>query len=473
MEPQSQRKLGNKVYRVPRIMPWEIPIKLIPIPRTHSGVSLFELVRGFAFIILAGAAILMFPFCSVSGTFTNPIDAIFMSTSAVCVTGLTPVDVANHFNFFGQLVLLILCQLGGFGYMTSATVLLMTFGRKIGLKERLLIGESLGVEPMGGLVQLVRMMAFFTLIVEGLGAIILFICFLPGNTVLMALWKAVFHSISAFNNCGIDIMGNYQSIIGYQNNPVVILTHALLIITGGISFMVVRDMFRKKRLISLSLDTKMVLVMTGCLLAFGTIVIFFAEYNNMGTMGNMSLVDKVVNSFFQATTPRTAGFNSVDIGQLMTVTQLFMIFLMFVGGAAGSTTGGIKVNTFGILIFTIWSVLRRKQYVGAFGREFRDSDIYRAISVALLAITIIILMTALMSIFEPESLKNILFEVVSAMGTVGLSTGITPNLTSIGKILIILTMFIGRLGPLTFIISMVRRKQTALFRYPEESVRIG
>jgi trk system potassium uptake protein len=473
MEPRLNPKLGDKVYRVPRVMPWEIPIKLIPIPRPRSGVSLLELVRGFAFIILAGAALLMFPFCSSTGMFTSPIDALFQATSAVCVTGLTTVDIANHFNFFGQLILLILMQLGGFGYMTSATVLLMTFGRKIGLKERLLIGESLGVEPMGGLVQLVKMMALFTIIVEGIGAFILFFNFLPDNSILSALWKAVFHSISAFNNCGIDLMGNYKSITGFQSNPVVILTHGLLIIIGGISFLVVRDIFRKKRFIRLSADTKLVLVTTGLLLLAGTIIIFIAEYTNKDTLGGMSIVDKVVNAFFHAVTPRTAGFNSLDIDKMLTFTQLFTIILMFVGGAAGSTAGGIKVNTFGLLMATIWSVIRRKQYASAFGREFRTIDIYRAVAVTLLALTVIMLMTAFLSITETFPFKNLLFEVVSAIGTVGLSTGITPALTIAGKVIIILTMFIGRLGPLTFVISIVRRQETTLYRYPEEAVRIG
>lgn len=431
------------------------------------------LVYGFAGIIALGALLLWLPVSSKSGEFTSFLNALFTSTSAVCVTGLAVVDTGTYWSSFGQGVILVLIQIGGLGFMTGATLLLLAFGRRIGLKQKLLIGDSLGVEKLGGLMPLVIGIAVFTLVVESFGAVIFYARFSSQSPPSTAAWQSIFHAVSAFNNCGLDIFGNFRSLTDYQGDPLVLLTTAALIILGGISFIVVIDVFGARRFNRLSLDGKIVLTTTIALLALGTIVILVTEFNNEATLGPMSWPQKVLDAFFQSVTPRTAGFNVIAIGSMAVYSLFFTIMLMFVGGASGSTAGGVKVNTFGMLLATVWSTIRGKEHPGAFGREFRPQQIHRALTVSMLSLGLVGIVTLVLTITEKTDFIKVLFETVSAFGTVGLSTGITPSLSLAGKVIITITMFAGRLGPLTLALSLVQSQQPSAYRYPQGDVRIG
>jgi len=480
MQPRKQfeqfQKLGDRIFRVPRVEPWRIPLALVRVPKFKS-ISVAVVIWGFAVVIAIGAVLLMLPISSSTHTWTNFPDALFMSTSATCVTGLGVVQCGVDFSYFGQAVLLVLMQIGGFGFMASATLLLLAFGRSVSLREKLVVAESMGVERLGGLLSLLLGIAFFSIICEGIGAVLLYIRFSqvyssPG----LAMWQSIFHAVSAFNNCGLDILGNRDSFVQYQNDPLVVLPIAGLIILGGISFLVVWNVFRKRSFGKLSLDSKMVILVTGVLLILGTVVLLAMEYNNEATLGPMSLPQKVLSAFFQAVTPRTAGFMVISVRSMTAYSLFFTVMLMFIGGASGSTAGGIKVNTFSVLLATVWSSLRGREHAEAFGREMRPQLVHRALAVALLSLGLVGVVTLLLTITEANQgfdFIQILFETVSAFGTVGLSTGITPNLTLAGEFIIIATMFAGRLGPLTLALSLVKGQRTTEYRYPQDQVRIG
>jgi len=474
--PVWKRKPGDRMFRVARVRPWRIPLPIIPRPK-QPGFSPLILIYGFAGVIILGTILLMLPVASKSGQFTFPdtfITALFTATSSVCVTGLAVVDTGPYWSGFGQGVILVLIQIGGLGFMTSATLLLLLLGRRLGLRERWLIGQSFGTERLGGMVKLVRRILLFTIIVEAIGALIFYIRFSVENPTGTAAWKAVFHAVSAFNNCGLDLFGNFRSLLGYQTDTTVILTTAALIILGGISFMVVADVINVRRFGRLLLDSKIVLVTTLGLLVLGTVVILLTEYGNADTLGPMSVPYKLLNAFFHSVTPRTAGFSSINIGGMAAYSQFFTILLMFVGGAAGSTAGGIKVNTFGMLVATIWSTIRGKEHAGAFGREFANQQIHRALALVMLALTLIFIVVFVLTITDKGfGFLKLLFETVSAFGTVGLSTGITPDLSVAGRLIITAVMFIGRLGPLILVLSLTQRQQPSAYRYPQDEVRIG
>ena len=471
--PVWKRKPGDRIFRVARVSPWRIPLPVIPRPK-HPGLSPLILVYGFAGVIILGTILLMLPVASKTGQFTSPVNTLFTAASAVCVTGLAVVDTGDYWSSFGQGVILVLIQIGGLGFMTSATLLLLVLGRRLGLRERWLIGQSLGTERLGGMVKLVRRILVFTLICEAIGAAIFYIRFSLENPTGTAAWKAVFQAVSAFNNCGLDLFGNFRSLLGYQTDTTVILTTAGLIILGGISFVVVADMGRMRRFGRLSVDSKIVLVTTLGLLVLGTVVFLLSEYGNSATLGPLSFPYKLLNAFFHSVTPRTAGFSSINIGSMAAYSQFFTILLMFVGGAAGSTAGGIKVNTFGMLVATIWSTIRGKEHAGAFGREFANQQIHRALALVMLSLTLIFIVVFVLTITDKGfGFLKLLFETVSAFGTVGLSTGITPDLSVAGRLIITAMMFIGRLGPLILVLSLTQGQKPSEYRYPQDEVRIG
>ncbi|OGO02629.1 MAG: Trk family potassium uptake protein [Chloroflexi bacterium RBG_13_54_8] len=454
-------------------MPWSISILEVLKPRARGTLSPFILLYGFVAIIMVGAVLLVLPIAAKTGQSASFLTALFTATSATCVTGLVVVDTGTYWSSFGQAVILVLIQVGGLGFMTSATLLLMALGRRIGLRERLLIGESMGLERWGGVVGLAKRIALFTLLVESVGALLLYFRFSLENPMGTAVWKGIFHSVSAFNNAGLDILGNFRSLADYRGDTTVVLVIAALIILGGISFMVVSDVFRFRRWIRLSLDSKIVLMATAILLALGMIVILLTEFSNPDTLGALPWPQKALNAFFHSVTPRTAGFSTIDIGMLADYALFFIIILMFIGGASGSTAGGVKVNTFGLIAATIWSSLRGRQYAGAFGREFRTEQVYRALALVMLSLGLVAVVVLVLTRTEKFSFINLLFETVSAFGTVGLSTGITPHLSTAGQLIIIATMLAGRLGPLTLALSLVQRQRPAAYRYPEDQIRIG
>jgi trk system potassium uptake protein TrkH len=461
--------------RLPLIaQPWRVLLPIVPKPRTPMSSSLL-MIYGFAAIIGIGAILLFLPIASKTGQFTSPINAIFTSVSAVCVTGLTVVDTADHWSFFGQVVILALIQLGGFGFMTSATLFLLAFGRRIGLREKILISESMGVTRLGGVVKVVGLMALFTLVIEAAGAALFFIHYSESSLTDSPIWLSAFQSISAFNNAGFDLSGGSQSLALFQRDPLMLLVTAVLIIIGGIGFLVVHDLVRANwRLARLTLDSKLVLATTLGLLVLGTCIILVTESHNSATLGALPFLDRVLNAFFLSVTARTAGFTTVNVGMVASYSLLFVTMLMFIGGASGSTAGGIKVNNFGMLTATIWSTVKGREHAGAFGREFSVPQVNRALTVVLLSLGFISLAVLFLTLTEAGTkFISLLFETVSAFSTVGLSTGITPGLSVAGRIIILVTMFVGRLGPLTVALALVQRQQMAKFRYPQETVRTG
>lgn len=449
----------------------------VPVPalarhrRTERPALVF--VYGFASFILVGAIILTLPIASADGQWTPFLDALFTATSAVCVTGLAVVDTGTYWSGLGQAVILLLIQLGGFGFMTSSTLLLLLLRREATLRERILLQEALGGGGLGSAFRLARKVIVFTLIAEVIGAAILTVAFLGEVEAPLALWWGVFHSISAFNNAGFDVTGGFRSLVPFNHQPAIVLSVAALLIAGGISYTVVEDLVKHRHFIRLTLDTKLVLVTTAALTGLGTLVLLFTERANPATLGGLDPGPRLLNAFFTAVTPRTAGFNTVDTGS-MTENGLFVVIgLMFIGGAAGSTAGGIKVQTFSLLLFAIISAVRGATDVEAFRKRVPVPYVLRAIAIVLLAAGLVFLIAFALSTSEDFPFVHILFETFSAFGTVGLSTGITPDLSPAGRIIIIATMFVGRLGPLTLVLALAARERRRTYRWSEEAVKIG
>ena len=468
--PTNLTRFSSKILYSTR-RPWRI---LLPIREPHLGLSSsLILFYGFVIIIFIGTILLLLPISSKSGEFTPVINAFFTATSAVCVTGLVVVDTGTYWSVFGQSVIFALIQIGGFGFMTSATLFLLILGRRMGLKEKLIISEAIGISKLGGLFTLIKRMAIYTIVIEIVGAIFFYFNFAGDYPLNESIWKALFHSISAFNNAGFDLFGNYASLAGFYNNPSFLIFTSVLIILGGISFLVVADIFKSRSFKNLSLDSKLVLTTTGLLLLLGTIVIFLTELKDIEKLGMLSVPNQFLNSFFQSVSARTAGFSTINMAFIEDYALFFTMLLMFIGGAAGSTAGGIKVNNFGILITTIWSAIMGKEHPGAFKREFIQQQIYRALAIVILSLGLVGLVVFILTITEDFKFIYLLFESVSAFGTVGLSTGITPSLSIAGKIIIAFTMFAGRLGPLTLALALTQREKPSNFNYPKESIRIG
>ncbi len=472
MQPVVPHRAGDRIFRVSRVTPWQIPVPRLREPKT-GGWSPLVLVYGFAGLIALGTALLVLPISSRVGQFTPPVNALFTATSATCVTGLAVVDTGTYWSGFGQGVILVLIQVGGFGFMTITTLFLMALGRRFRLREILLVGESLGLEEFGGLFGLVKRIALFTLVVEGTGAVVLCVRFWSGNPAGTAVWRGLFQAVSAFNNAGLDLFGNFRSLQDYQTDVVLLLVTAALIFLGGIGYAVVKNVFTARRSSRLSLNSKLVLSTTALLLALGTVAILLTEMANPATLGPLTLPYKLLDAFFQSVTPRTAGFSVIDLARMADYTLFFTIFLMFIGGASGSTAGGVKVNTMAMLFATLGSTLRGREHAGAFGREFITQQIYRALVVVMLSLGLVTVVTWVLTMTENAGFINLLFETVSAFGTVGLSTGITPGLTVAGRLIISATMFAGRVGPTVLAVVLVERRQPAAYRYPQESVSIG
>ncbi|MEB6549595.1 TrkH family potassium uptake protein [Heyndrickxia sporothermodurans] len=432
------------------------------------------LILGFVVIIFIGCLLLQLPIATQDGKGLSWINALFTATSATCVTGLVVVDTGTTFTVFGQMTVLALIQIGGLGFMTFATLFALLIGRKISLKERLLLQEALNVVSTQGVVRLVKTVLFFTLITEGLGAILLSIRFSFDMPLAKAIYFGVFHSISNFNNAGFDLMGGFRSLTGYVSDPVVTLVISSLIILGGIGFIVVHDFLEHKSFRRFSLHSKVVLCTTGALVLFGTMFIFLLEYSNPKTLQPLSSSGKILASLFQSVTARTAGANTVNIPDLTDSTIFLLIILMFIGASPGSTGGGIKTTTFVTLLGAAWAQMRGKEDVVFFRQRLVPTMIYKAITVALIGFTVVVIVTMLLSITETEkNFEVILFEATSAFGTVGLSMGLTPELSILGKIIISITMFIGRLGPLTIAIALTHKQTKELYRYPKGRFMIG
>ncbi|GBF34940.1 potassium uptake protein [Desulfocucumis palustris] len=431
------------------------------------------LVLGFALTILTGAVVLTLPGCSAGGEYTDFITALFTSTSAVCVTGLVVVDTGTYWSPVGQLVILLLIQIGGLGFMTMATFFNMLMGKKIGLRNRLILQESLNQNSLQGVVRLSKYVLIITFLLELFFAVILAVRLGADLGYPRALWFGIFHSISAFNNAGFDIFGNFSSITGYVNDTVVTMSVATLIILGGIGFGVIIDILNYRHRKMLFTHTKLVLWTSGILIAVGAVFIYFFEMDN--TLKGLTPWGKCLASFFQSVTPRTAGFNTIDISHLHSYTLFFIIILMFIGASPGSTGGGIKTSTFALLGLSVLSLTRGKSNTQLFKRTITQDQVIKALAVLLLAILLIVVVSiALMAVEREENFLLVLFETVSAFGTVGLSMGLTPELSPAGRLLIIMTMFLGRVGTITAVFALTQRtKRREKIKYPEDKVMVG
>lgn len=424
----------------------------------------------FLAVITAGAVLLCLPVSSASGTYTNFLDAYFTSNSATCVTGLVSLDTGVHFSLFGQFIIMLLIQVGGLGYMTFSTFLVLFFRKKMFITEKLTIQEALNVYSANDVMSVLRKIFGIVFIIEGIGALILFLRWLPEFGLFKAAWYAVFHSVSAFCNAGFALPANYANLTAYKTDLVINLVITTLIIFGGLGFLVIADIIQNRRF---SLHSKIVIGTTFALLAFGTALIFGIEFFNSHTIGNLNLGGKLLASYFQAVTPRTAGFNTLPIEHLYHSSLLVMMFLMFVGASPGGTGGGIKTTTFTLICSTIWATLKNQKNTTLFERKIPAETVRRAFVIFFLSIAVVIIAVFLLNGTENFSLMQLSFEVFSAFGTVGLSTGITPFLSDIGKIIIITVMFIGRVGALSLLLALSTREGKHHIEYPKEGISIG
>ena len=437
-----------------------------------KGVQILTL--GFILVILIGALILTLPICTTSGESTNFLDAIFTATSAVCVTGLIVVDTGTYWNMFGQTVIMILIEIGGLGFMSFTTLIAIIFGKKITLRERLILQDAMNTFNIHGLVKMVKYVLLFTVSVQFFGALLFSTQFVPEYGLKTGVFYSIFHSVSAFCNAGFDILGEFSSLTSYNSNAVVILVASALIIIGGLGFTVWNELYTTKSIKRISLHAKMVILVTAVLIIGGTILMFVFEHNNPNTMAEMSVVDKIMNSFFASVTPRTAGFNSIPTDGMTTAGKFLTIILMFIGGSPGSTAGGIKTTTIGIVFITVLCVIRGREDSEVFKKRFNKDLVYRAFTLIFIGFILVVSVTMLLSYTEKgASFISLLYETVSAFGTAGLTIGLTTKLSTIGKILIIFMMYLGRVGPLTVALSLTKKKVNPGIKYPEGKILIG
>lgn len=435
---------------------------------------------GFLAVILLGTVLLMMPFSTNTGTVNDPIVALFTSTSAVCVTGLSIVDVSAHFSFWGQLWIILLAQIGGLGYMTTTTFLILLTGRKFDLRQKIAIQQALDRPGMSGSRQIIRSIIATTLIFELTGVFLLMTTFVPEFGWMKGLWLAIFHSVSAWNNAGFGLFSD--SLVRYQTSPLVIFTISMLIICGGIGYQVLIETYmwlrdrilqRQEKLI-FSLDFKVATSTTLILLVLGTVAFFGVETRNPSTFGGYSIADKFLLAWFQSVTTRTAGFNSVDIGKMTTAGLFITIALMFVGASPGGTGGGIKTTTLRVLTSCTKSILQGKEEVLLYERKIPLQLILKAVGVLVGSIAAVLSVTILIALTDPKlPFIQILFETVSAFATVGLSTGITASISTAGKLILIVTMYMGRVGVLLLMSAILGDPKPTRIHYPEENLLVG
>jgi trk system potassium uptake protein len=435
---------------------------------------------GFIAVILTGTLLLMLPFSTTSGQWNDPIVALFTSTSAVCVTGHVVVDTATHFSRFGQLAIALLIQVGGLGYMTVTTFLLLLLGRRFGLKDKIAIQQALDRRALQGSSEILKSIIATTLVFELTGAFLLLLVFVPDLGWSRGLWFALFHSVSAWNNAGFGLFSD--NLVGYQGSFLVNAVITGLIIFGGIGYEVILEFYllvrerllRKKVRAARSLNFQVAVTTTLFLLLGGTFAIWAIEIRNPQTLGSLSLPNQLLGAWFQAVTARTAGFNTIDVSKMTTAGLFVTIALMVIGGSPGGTAGGIKTTTARVLASCTYAILQGKESVILYRRQVPNSLLLKAIAVTFGSFMTILCATIAIALADPKlDFIRILFEVVSAFATVGLSTGITAGLTSFSKLVLIATMYIGRIGILLLISALLGDPRLSAVRYPEESLLVG
>lgn len=435
------------------------------------------LALGFAAVILAGAILLTLPAAAVDGNPTPFIDSLFVSTSATCVTGLTTVDTGTHWSLFGQIVIILLIQIGGLGFMTFATFFVVMLGKRISLKERLVMQEAYNAFNIQGIVKLMLAILGITLTIEGIGGILLSTQFVRDYGWAKGIYFGFWHSISSFCNAGFDLLGGFRSITGYAENPVIVLTIGGLIVLGGLGFAVISEVLHVRNFRRLTLHSKVVLLVTTALIFGGALLFFIFEYKNPATMGPQSLMGKVISSIFASITPRTAGYNSISTTGMTMAGKFLTIILMFIGASPGSTGGGIKTTTATLIFLTVIAVIKGRDDVEIFNKRINKALIYRAIAITFISFSLVVVVAMILTITQGEEFSFItyLYEATSAFGTVGLSLELTPSLTSIGKIAVMLTMYAGRVGVLTLALAFAHRQylSSAAVKYPEDKIMVG
>ncbi|WP_371860538.1 TrkH family potassium uptake protein [Paenibacillus chibensis] len=437
------------------------------------------LVIGFLLMITLGTFLLSLPVSSASGVRVPFLNALFTATSATCVTGLAVVDTGTVYSAFGQVVMILLVHTGGIGFMTMATVIALALNKRISLRERLILQEALNHETINGVVRLVKKVILYSLLVELAGAFLLAVHFYFSLhlTFGRAVYFGIFHSISMFNNAGFDLMGTvngpFSGMAPFINDPYINLVTMILIFLGGIGFIVLSDLIDFPKTRKLSLHSKVVLSATLVLIVVGTLVIFAMEFSNPNTLKPLHGGGKFMASMFQSVTTRSGGVSTLDIGSFRQSTQFMLILLMFTGAAPGSTGGGIKITTFVLLLGAVHAMIRGREDVVLFRKRIAKDVVYKAITLTLLSLLLIILFSMLLSVTEHQDFMSILFESTSAFGTTGLSMGLTTHLSPLGKIWIVFLMFFGRIGPLTLIYALSRDRKKDLFNYPEGRIIIG
>lgn len=438
---------------------------------------------GFLGTILVGTLLLMLPVSSAAGVVTEPVDALFTSTTSVCVTGLVTVPTYSHWSVFGQVIIALLAQIGGLGVITFTMMFLIALRKRIGLRERLLIQDAYNLDTIQGMVVLIKKVIKGTLIIEGIGAALYMTVLIPEFGVT-GIWKSIFNSVSAFCNAGMDVIGP-DSLERYVANPVVNVTTMLLIILGGIGFPVwwnIIDMLRLGKekyhdwsmaVRHLRLHTKLVLMMTAVLIFVGALAVLLLEYTNPDTIGNLPFGQKLQAALFQSVTTRTAGFATISQAGLHKATVLICCILMFIGGSPSGTAGGVKTTTVVILAVTVWSIIRGRKETEIFGRKISGNIVRRALAIFMVSFVVMLAAVTALAAVQPGDFLDCLYETVSAIATVGLTRDFTAGLNVAGRIIIILTMYIGRIGPISLALFFNSKRYVNLKSYPEEKVSVG
>lgn len=440
--------------------------------KNHRHFTSFQvIILGFFSVILLGSLLLMLPFSTRDGQGASFADGLFTATSAVCVTGLIVRDTATYWSEFGQAIILTLIQIGGMGVVTIAVAIAVASGRKIGLMQRSTMQEAISAHQVGGIVRLTKFILKTSISIELLGALLLAPVFCKDFGIFKGLWYSVFHSISAFCNAGFDLIGvrePFSSLTSYASNPIVNFTIMALIITGGLGFVTWADIKKNKfHFRKYNMQSKVILTVTAGLLIFPAIYFFFCEFSNL------PIGERILSSLFQSVTPRTAGFNTVDLTLLTETGLMIMIILMLIGGSPGSTAGGMKTTTVAVLFSSALAVFRKQDSAHFFSRRIPDNAVKNAATILMMYLTLFLCGGMVISYIEEVSLMSALFETSSAIGTVGLSLGLTPSLGMVSKSILILLMFFGRVGGLTLIFAALSERNNFGSRYPQEKITVG
>ncbi len=471
---RTGQRPGDRRIRVERVRPQEYtvtPPKRMRRPRSPWGV----LIATFVVLTIVGTLLLALPIATETGDATPLLESLFMATSAVSTTGLVLYDTAEHWSPFGELVILLLVQLGGFAFMTGSTLFLLALvGGRTSLSDRLRVQAAGGLTDLGSVTTVVRRVLVFTIACELAGAVVLTVAFLSrGEHPVTSVWWGLFHSVSAFNNGGIDLFGGFRGLTHLADVPVILVPIGILMLLGGLGFAIVGDVVAKRRWVRLALETKLVLAVSAVLLVGGAVAIAAIEWSNPDTLGRLAPPDRVVNAAFHSVSLRSGGMDSVGVGGMLDESLVLGLALMFIGGASGSTAGGIKVNTFAVLLVATLSAMRGDPSATAFGRRIPHQVVYRSIAVMLIAIGGAFVLALVIQLTGSEDFLHATFESVSALGTAGMTTGLTLDLHPTAQLLLVLAMFIGRLGPLTLVLALAARSRPVAHRPAVETVRIG